>query len=334
MPVALIVPEMLQVADAPCVQRLRDAGFEVRFPGNPQIARGQCSQAESVAELSVAHATIAGGESYSATVLSQLPNLRIIARCGVGYDAVDIPAATARAIPVTITPNSNREAVAELALALLFGVAKSLVANDRQVRAGNWPRRPLTPLRGKTMGIFGLGRIGAALAGRAQALGMHVVATESRPDPQVVEQLKIELVGFDHLLAHSDIISLHCPLNDDTQGLFNADVFARMKPGSILINTARGKIVNEADLIAALQDGHLGGAGLDVYEAEPPARDNPLFKLDNVVLSPHMGGVDEMSLEAMGLEAAECIIKLFQGEWPIGAVVNDSLQRNWTAITG
>jgi len=332
MPVALVVPEMLQGDDVPCVKLLREAGFEVRFPKDPQIARGQCSRADSIAELSVAHATIASSEEYSETVLAELPDLRVIARCGVGYDGVEVPAASQRNIPVTITPNSNREAVAELALALLFGVTKSVVSNDKEVRAGNWPRKPLTPLRGKTMGIFGLGRIGGALASRAKALGLTVIATESMPNPEVVRELQIDIVDFDTLLAQSDIISLHCPLNDDTEGLFNASAFAKMKPNSILINTARGKVVNEADLISALQADQLGGAGLDVFEVEPPARDNLLFLLDNVVLSPHMGGVDEMSIEAMGLEAASCIIKLFRGEWPTGAVVNDQLKDEWSAI--
>ncbi|HJN08274.1 MAG: phosphoglycerate dehydrogenase [Pirellulaceae bacterium] len=332
MPVALIVPEMLQGDDVPCVKLLREAGFDVRFPRNTQFARGKSSQTESIAELSVAHATIASSEGYSAAVLAALPDLRVIARCGVGYDGVEVPAASQRNIPVTITPNSNREAVAELALALLFGVTKSVVSNDKEVRAGNWPRKPLTPLRGKTMGIFGLGRIGGALASRAKALGLNVIATESMPDPEVVRELQIDIVDFDTLLAQSDIISLHCPLNDDTQGLFNASVFAKMKPNSILINTARGKVVNEADLISALQENQLGGAGLDVFEVEPPATDNPLLMLDNVVLSPHMGGVDEMSIEAMGLEAASCIIRLFRGEWPTGAVVNDQLKELWSAI--
>ncbi len=334
MPVALIVPEMLQGDDVPCVKLLKEAGFDVRFPQDRQLARGQCSRAESIAELTVAHATIASGEEYSDSVLEALPGLRVIARCGVGYDSVEVPAASQRNIPVTITPNSNREAVAELALALLFGVTKSVVANDKEVRAGNWPRKPLTPLRGKTMGIFGLGRIGAALASRAKALGLNVIATESKPNPEVVRELQIELVDFDALLEQSDIISLHCPLNDETQGLFDAAAFAKMKSDSILINTARGKIVNEADLIRALQANQLGGAGLDVFEVEPPAPDNPLFQLDNVVLSPHMGGVDEMSIEAMGLEAASCIIKLFRGEWPTGAVVNDELKQDWSAIVG
>jgi len=334
MPVALIVPEMLQGDDVPCVKLLREAGFDVRFPQDLQIARGQCNHAETVDELLVADATIASGEVYSEAVLEKLPALRVIARCGVGYDAVEVPAASRRNIPVTITPNSNREAVAELALALLFGVAKFVVSNDKEVRAGNWPRKPLTPLRGKTMGIFGLGRIGGALASRAKALGLNVIATESMPNHDVVRELQIDLVDFDTLLAQSDIISLHCPLNDDTHGLFNAAAFAKMKPNSILINTARGKVVNEADLIRALQANQLGGAGLDVFEVEPPAQDNPLFQLDNVVLSPHMGGVDEMSIEAMGLEAASCIIKLFRGEWPAGAVVNDHLKDGWSAIGG
>ena len=308
---------------------LRSAGFEIAYPRNPQFARGGCDEPETIEELSVADATIASGECYSQRVLDALPRLRVIARCGVGYDRVDVPAATAHNVALTITPTTNREAVAELTLGLMFGVAKAIVFNDRQVRSGNWPRKLLLPLRGKVLGIFGLGRIGCTLAVRAKALGMTVIATELQPDLDFIQLHQIALTDFETLLARSDFLSIHCPLNDHTRGLFDQRVFQRMKPGSILINTSRGKVIVEQDLVAALRDGPLRGAGLDVYEQEPPLPDNPLFQLDNVVLSPHLAGTDETSLEAMGVEAAQCIVQLHRGEWPCGAVVNDGLRNSW-----
>jgi phosphoglycerate dehydrogenase-like enzyme len=183
--------------------------------------------------------------------------------------------------------------------------------------------------RGKTIGLFGLGRIGSTMAFRAAALGMRVLATEKYPNPEFVRSQKIELVELDQLLAESDIISVHAPLTDETRGLFNAKAFNRMKPGSIFLNTARGGLVVEVDLYQALASGHLRAAGLDVFEQEPPSADNPLFQLDNVVVSPHIAGADETSLVAMGVEAAECIASLYRGIWPEGAVVNDSLKKSF-----
>lgn len=329
MPTVLITPEAMREQPAPYVDLLRAAGFEIRYPRNPQFARGLGGPAEVIAELQQVDAVIASGEPYTEEVLAALPRLRVIARAGVGYDRVDVPAATRHKVAVTITPTSNHEAVAELALALLFAAAKTLIVNDRQVRTGSWPRKLLRPVRGQTLGILGLGRIGRSTAVRAAALGMKVLATEAQPDRAFVQAQGIELVDFDTLLARSDYLSIHCPLTPETQGLFNRDVFARMKSGSVLINTARGKLVVEADLLEALRNGPLAAACLDVFEQEPPAADNPLFALDNVVLSPHLAGTDEMSLVGMGVEAAECIARLHRGEWPEGAVVNDQLRDGW-----
>jgi D-3-phosphoglycerate dehydrogenase / 2-oxoglutarate reductase len=156
-----------------------------------------------------------------------------------------------------------------------------------------------------------------------------VVATETYPDVAFARQHAIELVDFETLLARSDYLSLHCPHDAQTDRMFNRDVFAKMKRGSVLINTARGRIVVEADLLAALQQGHLSGAGLDVFETEPAAADNPLFALKNVVLSPHIAGADQLSQENMAIEAAHCIVKLSRDEWPAGAVVNDGLRSEW-----
>jgi phosphoglycerate dehydrogenase-like enzyme len=329
MPTVLITPEAMRQVNGPYVATLAEAGFDIHYPKNPHLARGECGEEETIAELAGIDATIASGESYSARVLDALPKLRVIARCGVGFDCVDVAAATRRGVPVTITPTSNHEAVAELALALILAVSKSIAANDNYVRSGAWPRDLLMPLRGTTLGLVGLGRIGSSLAVRVGVLGMKVVAFEPHPDASFASDHQIALVDFEELLARSDIVSVHCPLNDRTRGMFDKHVFAKMKPGSVLINTARGRLVVEEDLVAALQSGHLRGAGLDVFEQEPPSPDNPLLRMQQVVLSPHIAGTDELSMEAMGVEAAECIVQLFQGQWPEGAVVNQELREGW-----
>ncbi len=329
MPVVLITPEEMLHKQTSFVELLSEAGFEIEFPEDPTFARGLCSEDETIRQLSVCDAVIAGGEHFTAKVFSALPRLRVVARAGVGYDRVDLAAATVCGIPVTITPTANFDAVAEQAIALLLALAKSVVINDRRARSG-WKRRMTRPVRGSTLGLFGLGRIGRAVAVRALGLGMRVLACETQPDQHFIEKQGIELVDFDRLLGESDFLSIHCPLSQETQGMFDRAVFARMKPDAVLINTARGKIVAEADLIEALRTGRLQAAGLDVMEQEPPASENPLLQFDNVVLSPHIGGEDTLSSEMMGIEAASCIIDLNRGHWPQGSVVNDELQQNWT----
>ncbi len=329
MPVVLITPEEMIRNPGPESQILKDAGFEIHYPADPTFTRGLGTEEETIRVLSGASAVIAGGEYVTPKVFAALPELRVVARSGVGYDRVDIPAATRHGVVVTITPTANHAAVAEHTLALLFGVARSVALNDRILRTGQWSRRVLQPVRGKTIGLVGLGRIGRSTALRCAALGMKVIAHELFPDPQFVRTHGIELVDFPTLLRRSDIVSLHCPLTEETQGLMNAAAFAQMKRGSTFINTARGGLVVEADLIAALQSGHLGGAGLDVFEKEPPDPKNPLFTMDNVVVSPHLGGGDTQSVADMGAEAAQCVVLLYRGQWPNGAVVNSSLKEGW-----
>ena len=329
MPAVLVTPEAMRNPDGPYCRILAEAGLEVRFPKHPQLARGRLSDDEVIAELEGISATIAGGEVYNSYVLGRVPDLRVIARAGVGYDRVEVPAATEQNIVVSITPNANHECVSELTLALMFAAAKRIVVNDKDTRAGGWAREPLGAIRGKTLGIVGLGRIGRSLAKRAVALGMTVLAYDAMPDPQAAQALDVRLVDFETVLADSDYVSLHCPLTPENHGLFNREAFAKMKRGSTLINMARGKLVVEADLCEALKAGHLRAAGLDVFEQEPPAPDNPLFQLDNVVVSPHLGGMDELSAIAMGVEAAQVIIDLHQGKWPSDAVVNQQIKDNW-----
>jgi len=330
MPVALITPEEMIRTPGPEAQILRDAGFEVRYPADTTFTRGLGTEEETIRVLRGVSGLLAGGEHLTAKVFAALPELRVVARAGVGFDRVDVPAATKNKVVVTITPTANHAAVAEHTLALMFGVARGVALNDRVLRSGQWIRRTLRPVRGRTMGIVGLGRIGRSTAKRCVGLEMKVIAHELYPDKEFVKQHGIELVDFQTLLKRSDFVSLHCPLNDETRGLMNAAAFGLMKPGSVFLNTARGGLVVEADLIAALQSGHLGGAGLDVFEQEPTYPGNPLFKMDNVVVCPHLGGGDAQSIADMGAEAARSIVSLHGGQWPPeAAVLNGTLKEGW-----
>lgn len=329
MPVVLITPEALVNIRGPWVSLLEEAGLTVAYPEDPTFTRGLYSAADTIRVLKPASAVIAGGEYFTPEIQAGLPQLRVIARAGVGYDKVDVPAATSRRIAVTITPTANHEGVAEQVFALIFAIAKGIVVNDQRTRTGQWSLGCTQPVRGKTLGLFGLGRIGRSTAIRGRAMGMTVIACETYPDLAFARQHGVELAAFDALLTRSDYLSLHCPHNAQTDRMFNRDVFSRMKVGSVLINTSRGRLVVEADLLAALQQGHLGAAGLDVFENEPAQADNPLFALKNVVVSPHLGGADRLSQDNMAIEAAECIVKLYRGDWPAGAVVNAELQSGW-----
>ena len=182
MPTVLIVPPPLHAESAPHVPLLIEAGFEIRYPKNLRLGRGGCDEEETIEELRGAHGVIAGGEFYTENVLENLQELRVIARAGVGFDRVDVAAATRRRIPVTITPTANHDAVAEHTLALLLAVAKDIVNKDSHVRSGEWASLLTRPVRGMTLGIVGLGRVGRSVAVRATALGMKVLATDEKPD--------------------------------------------------------------------------------------------------------------------------------------------------------
>ncbi len=329
MPTVLISSDGRLDRQGPHVDMLKQAGFDIRYTKGLDFPRGHAGDQATIEQLRGVAAVLAWGERYTAAVLAALPELRVIARIGVGLDSVDIPAATERGIAVTVTPTANREAVAEHAMALLFAVAKSIPQDDKATRAGEWPVELHQPIRGKTFGIVGLGRIGRAAAVRALGMGMKVIAAETYPDRAFVEKHGIELMELDALLGRSDYISLHCPLSDETRGIINGRRLAKMKPGSVLINTSRGGLVVEKDLVAALTSGQLRAAGLDVFEKEPTDPDNPLFQLDNVVVSSHTAGTDTLSMEDMGIEAARCVIDLSESRWPDGATVNNELKKTW-----
>ena len=326
MPKVLIAPMTLAGIEGEFLTALRQAGFELVFP---PIAR-QMVEDELIKQLDGISASLAGSEPYTEKVLAAHPQLKIIARVGVGYDAVDTEAATRHGVAVTIAPNTNQEAVAELLFALMLALAKDLPNQHNAVKAGGWPRRANIPLRGRTLGIAGLGRIGKAAAVRALAFNMKVIAHDLFPDAvaSFAAAHGIRLMPFEELLRHSDFLSLHMPATPATKYLINKQTLAMMKPTAYLLNTARGTLVNEADLYAALKEGKLAGAGLDVYEDEPPGK-IPLCELDNVVLTPHAAGTDLQSRDDMALSAAQAIVSLSRGEWPEEKVVNPAVKERF-----
>ena len=330
MPTILISSDGRLDRNGPHVRLLEEAGFGVRYSEGLDFPRGLAGEQATIEQLQGVNAVLAWGEKYTRGVLAALPDLRVIARIGVGLDSVDIPTATERGVAVTVTPTANHEAVAEHTMALLFAVAKSIPQDDKATRAGEWPIELHQPIRGKTLGIVGLGRIGRSAAVRAVAMRMKVIATEKYPDQAFVEQHGIELIDLDALLARSHYVSLHCPLSEETRGLIDRQRLARMRRDGVLINTARGGLVVAEHLLEALTSGQLRAAALDVFEREPASADNPLFQLDNVVISSHTAGTDTLSMENMGIEAAQCIIELSRGRWPDEAAVNGELKSSWT----
>ncbi|MDB5309006.1 MAG: serA 3 [Gemmataceae bacterium] len=303
---------------------LESAGFGLAFL--PPGEANEPTPDELRAALVGVEATIAGSEPYTAQVFADFPRLRVVARVGVGYDAVDTRAATARGVAVTVAPNTNQGSVAEHTFALLLGFTRHLPVRDAAVRGGAWPRHMSLPLRGATLGLAGLGRIGKAVAVRAAAFEMKLLAYEPHPDHAFCAEHGVTLVPFDRLLAEADFLSLHLPLTPETRHVINGAALARMKPGAVLINTSRGGLVREADLVEALRGGRIAGAALDVLEQEPPPADHPLFSFENVVLTPHAAGVDFRSIGDMARSAAEAVAALRRGDWPAEKMVNPDVR--------
>ena len=252
-------------------------------------------------------------ERVDAELLDAAPALQVVANHAVGVDNVDVDACTARGIWVTNTPDAVTESTADLTWALLLATARRIGEGERLVRAGGFTAWTPTlllglELRGATLGIVGLGRIGEAVARRARGFGMHVLHTTSRGG-----------IPLEELLASSDVVSLHCPLVPETRHLIDARRLAQMKRGAILVNTSRGPVVDEAALVAALESGHLGGAGLDVYEDEP--RIHPgLLRREDVVLIPHLGSATHATRALMATMALSDAARVLRGERPVHPV--------------
>lgn len=325
MPRVLITPPYLQGLEGPYREILRGSGLDICYPTAGVNLR---NPEELNRQLAGIDAVLASIEPYTAPVLA-VTSLRVIARCGVGYDSVDVEAATHHGILVTNTPGANKEGVAEHTIAMMLAVAHGFPLRDREIRAGHWIRDSLPRLAGRTVGIVGFGAIGREVTRRCQALDMDVLVADPNITAALATEHGVTLVDMGTLLSEADVISLHMPCTAETTGWFDASAFAQMKPGAIFMNTARGGLVDEDALVDALRSGQLSGAGLDVFRQEPLPSDHPLLELDNVLLCPHMGGLDLESREAMATVAAESIAALYEGRWPEGRVVNTDLRRSW-----
>ena len=294
-------------------------------------------------QIESADAVMAGGRTYDAAAMDRAGRLLIIARTGIGYDKVDIEAATARSIAVVNAPDAPTVSTAEQAIALMVTVARSIkrVENElgRMLKSGEskdiWGEYTALEMNGKQLGLVGLGRIGGHVAGIAKAIGMKVVAYDPYINSERVRQLEVERVlSLEDLLARSDVVSLHLPLNVETYKMMNAERFAQMKAGAVFINVSRGGHVDETALTAALDSGHLFGAGLDVTDPEPPLVDSPLLNRDNVVITPHIASATVVGRRRLFVHAIEQVLQALRGERPphlINPEVWDAVRARWEA---
>ncbi len=297
-------------------QRLRAEGWETIF--KPLL--GRRSEDELIDLLRGIDGGIFAGDPFTARVLEASPQLKVISRTGVGYDAIDVKAATERGIVVSNTPGVNRHAVAEWTFALMLSCARRMKENIAEVRSGGWTRHEGMDLAGKTLGIVGLGTIGKEVAQRASAFEMRIIACDVVRDSQFAEAHRVAFVSLEELLRESDFVSLHTLLNDKTRHLINAERISLMKPTAFLINTARGGVVDTEALCRALVEKRIAGAALDVFEGEPLRADSPLRTIENVYLSPHVAGVSTDARRLSGTAAAENLISALKGERPPGIV--------------
>lgn len=255
-----------------------------------------------------------------ADLIGQLTKCRAIGRFGMGVDNIDLPAAAAAGITVTYVPDYGVREVSDHAMALLLALIRKIPLSNRLVQSGRWEMPAVVPihrLEGRVLGLVGFGHIGRALAPKAQAFGLKVIAHDPFVTPEALAAARVEGAGLDALLARADYVSIHAPLTPQTRGLFNAETFAKMKPGALLVNTARGPLVDETALLAALQSGRLGGAALDVVATEPLPKDSALLGHDNLILSPHTAFYSVEALEELQTKCAADVARVLSGEKPV-----------------
>ena len=264
---------------------MEDAGFQIRIP---EIKGQHLEGDELVDAVGGCAGVVAGDDRFTATVLARLPELRAISKWGIGVDGIDRDAAAARGIAVTNTPRAFDDEVADVAMAYTVMLLRGLHVVHNGVKRGEWLKPAGHSAKGLRLGVVGLGGIGQALVRRAVVAGMDVVGTDPVPESRVAaEAYGAKIVLVDELLSTSDVVSLHCPLTPETRHLLNARSLAAMKPGSYVVNTGRGDLIDTAALAAVLRSGRLAGAALDVLEEEPPSSSNPILDTDNVILGSH-----------------------------------------------
>jgi D-3-phosphoglycerate dehydrogenase len=294
------------------ITQLRAAGCEVIPNGVGRAYR----EAELLTELQGVDVIITGTDQLTARVINQADRLRVIAKHGIGLETIDLAAAKARGIVVSATPQASTDSVADLTLALLLAVARKVVTAHLNMIAGGWNALTGMELRNKVLGIVGLGRIGQAVCLRAQGFGMKVIAYDPYPNRAFAEAHQVTFVSLAELFVAADVITLHAAADMVKGALIGEAELRTMKPTTLLINTARGQLVDEQALAAALGEGRLGGAGIDAFVDEPPVG-SPLLALNNVVLTPHIGGRTFDGLRRMGEMTIENCLRPLRGEPPL-----------------
>lgn len=325
--------QVLQVDSSPRLTPYTYERAAIREAGGELVIASCTSEAEIIEQGSEAEVMLVSwSKLVTAAVMDALPRLRLIARWGVGYDMIDVDAATERGIAVVNTPTYCGDEVAEHAIALLFACARRVVWAHERLRNGEYifPPYAIHRLAGSTLGIIGCGRIGSKVAQRAIGLGMKVIAYDKyRPDAELCA-LGVEPRSFDEVLGTSDYITLHTPLGKQTRHLIDAAALAKIRPEAMLINTSRGGVIDQAALIDALANNRLAAAGLDVFEEEPLPAGSPLRALEHVTLTPHVAAFSEESVELLRIEMCENIADWIKTGWN-AKIVNPEVRPNLRA---
>jgi len=299
----LVTPRSFGKEDPALFERLRGAGFEIVR----NDTGGILTKAQMIEKIAPCAGVIVGVDPLDADVIAAAPYLRAIAKYGVGVDNIDLKAAAARGIKVSRTVGANAAAVADYAFALMLALSRKLMLIDRRCRSGDWSKITTSDVTGATMGLIGLGAIGKLVARRAQGFDMKVLAYDVAWDEAYAQANNIEFAQPERIFREADFISLHLPLLPSTENFIGEKEISLMKPSAILINTARGGLVDEAALLKALKEGAIGGAGLDAFREEPPSPE--WFALDNVVLGSHCAASTKGASLAMGRMATENLIR-------------------------
>ena len=310
--VKIVVPgdDPVQINGSPELERLKPYGDVTLYSDHPKDSAEKVARAQGAEIIMNTRGVVTWGEEE----FSQLPDLKMITTCSIGTDSFDLDAAKARGIIICNQPGRTAPVVAEHMFGLMFAVAKRAAYYTAQMKQGGWPRMDNITLRGKTLGIVGVGSIGAEMARLGRAFGMRVLAWTYNPSPERAEALGVEFVELDELLGASDVISIHVKLTPDSRGLIGHRELGLMKPSAILLNGARGPVVETGALVEVLKDGNLAGAGIDVFDQEPTPADHPLFSCEQVVLTPHCADMTPEGVALLNSGAVDNVLAYLSGQ--------------------
>jgi len=321
----------------------KEAGVDVELVGN--FCSLEATEDQVIAAVGDADAAVTQGtyQPFTRRVFSSLDNLKFVVSIGVGYDKMDVDAATELGIMAANIPDFCLDEVSDHVMALVLACTRRIVEINSIVKTVGWKEQPdryiggemwakMTKLRGRTLGLIAFGRIAQAVVPKAKGFGMRVIACDPCLEPEVFDEHGVERVGLDRLLAESDVVSVHAPFNSETRHMLGIEELRRMKPTAVLVNTARGPIVDHEALYIALAEGSIAAAGFDVTEPEPINSDNPLLKLDNFIVTAHSAHANSASSPGLSLRPAEEVIRVVRGEWPVGLLdprMKETYQRRW-----